>query len=171
MARGSNQNGGGSRRSSALGRVLGLAAFMPLAGRAPIYARLMLALLIDERTPVARKAFLAAAAGYVIVGRDLIPDDIPLLGGLDDLVVVVLAIDLFLDGVPEELLAEKLADLEIDRAAFDDDVARIRRLTPGPVRTTLRRIPELFGQAGAALQHSGIGPRVREWINKEEPIA
>ncbi len=171
MARGSNRNGGGSRRSSALGRALGLAAFMPLAGRAPLYARLMLALLIDERTPGARKAFLAAAAGYVIVGRDLIPDDIPLLGGLDDLVVVVLAIDLFLDGVPEELLAEKLADLEIDRAAFDEDVARIRRLTPSPVRKTLRRIPELFAQAGAALQTSGIGPRVREWINKEEPIA
>ena len=51
------------------------------------------------------------------------------------------------------------------------DIARIRRLTPGPVRKTIRRIPELLGQAGAALQQSGIGPRVREWINKEEPVA
>ena len=30
---------------------------------------------------------------------------------------------------------------------------------------------DLLGQAGTALQHSGIGPRVREWINREEPIA
>ena len=44
-------------------------------------------------------------------------------------------------------------------------------MTPGPVRKTLRRIPELLGQAGAAVQHSGVGPRVREWINREEPIA
>jgi uncharacterized membrane protein YkvA (DUF1232 family) len=146
-------------------------AFMPLASRAPLYARLMLSLVLDERTPAARKAFLGAAAGYVLVGRDLIPDDIPLLGGLDDLVVVVLAIDLFLDGVPEELLAEKLAELDIDRVAFNEDIARIRRLTPGPVRKTIRRIPELFGHAGAALQQSGIAPRVRQWINKEEPIA
>jgi uncharacterized membrane protein YkvA (DUF1232 family) len=146
-------------------------AFMPLASRAPIYARLMLSLLVDERTPAARKAMLAGAAGYLLIGRDLIPDDIPVLGGLDDLVVVVLAVDLFLEGVPEELLDEKLAELEIDRAAFDQDIARIRRMTPGPVRRTIRRIPELIGQAGAALQSSGIGPRVREWITKEEPSA
>ena len=98
-------------------------------------------------------------------------DEIPLLGGLDDLVVVILAVDLFLDGVPDELLAEKLAELDIDRAAFDEDVARIRRLTPGPVRRTIRRIPDLLGQAAAAVESSGIGPRVRQWINKEEPIA
>ena len=146
-------------------------AFMPIASRAPVYARLMLALLVDERTPGARKALLAGAAGYLLVGRDLIPDDIPVLGQLDDLVVVVLAVDLFLDGVPTDLLDEKLAELEIDRVAFDQDIARIRRLTPGPVRKTIRRIPELLGQAGAALQQSGIGPRVREWINREERTA
>jgi uncharacterized membrane protein YkvA (DUF1232 family) len=146
-------------------------AFMPLASRAPLYARLMLALVVDERMPVARKALLAGAAGYLLVGRDLIPDDIPILGGLDDLVVVVLAVDLFLDGVPDELLVEKLADLDINRAAFDQDMARIRRLTPGPVRKTIRRIPELLGQAGSALNESGVGPRVRHWINKEDSIA
>jgi uncharacterized membrane protein YkvA (DUF1232 family) len=149
---------------------MGFMAFMPLASRAPQYARLMLALLLDDRTPVQRKALLAGAVGYLLVGRDLVPDDVPLLGGLDDLVVVVLAVDLFLDGVPEELLAEKLADLDIDRAAFDQDIARIRRLTPGPVRKTIRRVPELLGQAGAALQQTGLGPRVRQWINREEPI-
>jgi uncharacterized membrane protein YkvA (DUF1232 family) len=136
-----------------------------------LYARLMLALLMDERTPAARKALLAGAAGYLLVGRDLIPDDIPVLGGLDDLVVVILAVDLFIDGVPDELLDEKLAELDIDRVAFDQDIARIRRLTPGPVRKTIRRIPELLGHASAALQHSGIGPRVREWIHREERTA
>jgi uncharacterized membrane protein YkvA (DUF1232 family) len=172
MARGSNHtNAKGGRRSNTLGRALGLMAFMPLASRAPAYARLMLALLIDERTPAQRKALLAGAAGYLLIGRDLIPDDIPILGGLDDLVVVVLAVDLFLEGVPEDLLDEKLAELDIDRVAFDQDIARIRRLTPGPVRKTIRRIPELIGQAGAALQSSGVGPRVRTWINREERTA
>lgn len=170
MSRGSNHKHSG-RRSSALGRALGLMAFMPLASRAPLYARLMLALLVDERTPAARKALLAGAAGYLLIGRDLIPDEIPILGGLDDLVVVVLALDLFIDGVPDELLDEKLAELDIDRIAFDQDIARIRRLTPGPVRKTIRRIPELLGHATAAFQHSGVGPRVREWINREERTA
>jgi uncharacterized membrane protein YkvA (DUF1232 family) len=170
MADGSKKNGRG-RRQSALGRALGLMAFMPLASRAPQYARLMLALLVDDRTPMQRKALLAGAAGYLLVGRDLVPDDIPILGGLDDLVVVVLAVDLFLDGVPDELLKEKLAELDIDRSAFEQDIARIRRLTTGPVRKTIRRIPELIGQAAAAVEGSGVGPRVRQWINREEPIA
>src|SRR6187402_774635 len=97
-----------------LGRALGIMAFLPLASRAPIYARLVFALLLDERMPANRKVLLAGAAGYLIIGRDLIPDDVPILGGLDDLVVVVLAVDLFLDGVPAELLAEKLRELGID---------------------------------------------------------
>jgi uncharacterized membrane protein YkvA (DUF1232 family) len=145
-------------------------AFMPLASRAPQYARLMVSLVLDDRTPASRKAMLAGAAGYLLVGRDIIPDEIPILGGLDDLVVVILAVDLFLDGVPEELLHEKLAELGIDRSAFEQDVARIRRLTPGPVRKTIRRVPQLVGQASAAIEQSGMGPRLRGWINREEPI-
>jgi uncharacterized membrane protein YkvA (DUF1232 family) len=154
----------------ALNRAIGLMAFMPLASRAPQYARLMLALVVDERTPAPRKALLAGAAGYLLLGRDIIPDEIPILGGLDDLVVVILAVDLFLDGVPEDVLREKLAELDIDRSAFDQDVARIRRLTPGPLRKTIRRIPALIAQAGAAVEQSGVGPRVRGWINTEERI-
>ena len=173
MARGgSSRRAGRSRRgASAIGRAVGLMAFLPLASRAPIYARLILALVADERMPAGRKALLAGAAGYLLIGRDLVPDRVPVLGGLDDLVVVVLAVDLFIDGVPDELLAEKLRDLGIDRPAFDDDMARIRRLTPGPVRKTIRRIPALIAQAGEAIENSGIGPRVRRWISKEESIA
>ena len=171
MARGSKNDTQKGRRSSTVGRALGLMAFMPLASRAPLYARLMLSLVADERTPATRKALLAAAAGYLVIGRDLIPDEIPIHGGLDDIVVLVHAVDRFLDGVPEELLDEKLAELEIDRVAFDQDIARIRRMTPGPVRKTLRRVPELVGQAATAFQESGLGPRVRTWINREERTA
>ncbi len=174
MARGGSGKRGGKSRglgAGALGRALGLLAFLPLASRAPIYARLMLALVADDRMPVARKALLAGAGGYLLLGRDLVPDQMPILGGLDDLLVVVIAVDLFMDGVPDELLAEKLRELGIDRPAFDDDMARIRRLTPGPVRKTIRRIPGLIAQAGEAIDNSGVGPRVRAWISKEEPIA
>jgi uncharacterized membrane protein YkvA (DUF1232 family) len=172
MARGSKRKDGrGGIGFGTVGRALSLMAFLPLACRAPMYARLIFALVTDERTPVGRKALLAGAAGYLLVGRDIIPDQVPLLGGLDDLVVVVLAVDLFLDGVPDELLAEKLGELGIDRGAFDDDVARIRRLTPGPVRKTMRRFPELIGQAAEAIEQSGIGPRVRRWISREGSIA
>jgi uncharacterized membrane protein YkvA (DUF1232 family) len=154
---------------ASIGRIVSLLAFLPVASRVPDYARLIGALVLDERMPAERKVMLGAAAGYLVLGRDLIPDSIPLIGGLDDLVIVVLAVDVFLDGVPPELLQEKLDDLAIDRVAFDRDVAQIRRLTPGPVRRTIRRVPGLITAAGRAVERSGIGPRTRAWINKEEP--
>lgn len=153
-----------------IGRLLSLLAFLPVASRVPDYARLIGALVLDERMPTDRKILLGAAAGYVVIGRDLIPDTVPIIGGLDDFVVVVLAVDLFLDGVPSELLDEKLRDLDIDRLAFERDVAQIRRLTPGPVRRTIRRVPAFVAGAGDIIDKSGLGPRVRGWITREDRI-
>ena len=162
-----------SRKRSvvSLGRLLSLFAFLPVASRAPVYAQLILALLADGRMPASRKAMLAGGLGYILIGRDLIPDDIPLLGGIDDLVIVVLAVDVFLEGVPAELLDEKLDELGIERAAFYEDMAQIRRLTPGPVRKAIRRIPSMLAAASNAINETGVGPRLRAWISKEESIA
>jgi uncharacterized membrane protein YkvA (DUF1232 family) len=155
--------------SAGVARMLSLLAFMPVASRIPDYARLVGSLVLDERMPANRKVLLGAAAGYLVIGRDIIPDDVPIIGGLDDLVVVVLAVELFLDGVPQDLLEEKLVELDIDRAAFHRDIAQIRRLTPGPVRRTIRRIPALISGAGDAINQLGLGPRVRAWITREDP--
>ena len=162
-----------SRKRSvlSLGRLLSLVAFLPVASRAPVYAQLILALLADGRMPASRKAMLAGGLGYILIGRDLVPDDIPLLGGIDDLVIVVLAVDVFLEGVPAELLDEKLDALGIERAAFYEDMAQIRRLTPGPVRRAIRRIPGMVTAAGNAINETGVGPRLRAWISKEGSIA
>ncbi len=156
------------RRGGSLGRLLGILAFLPLAGRAPLYARLIWALLLDERVPSSRKAILAGAFGYVLLGRDIVPDDVPLIGGLDDLVVVAIAVDLFLDGVDEGILAEKLVVLGIPRSAYEEDVVRIRRMLPGPVRRTIRRIPEALELAGQAVSQANIGPRIRSWFEQAD---
>ena len=155
------------RRNQRIGlrRLLGLAVFLPLASRAPLYGRLFWELVRDDRTPIGRKALLAGALGYLVLGRDLVPDDLPVIGGLDDLVVVVLAVDVFLDGVPADVLDEKLDELGIDPRAFRGDVARIRRFTPGVLRRIIRRAPELLAFAGETLHTSGVGPKVRSWIN------
>jgi uncharacterized membrane protein YkvA (DUF1232 family) len=171
MARESKQRSRRSRGGAGIGRALSILAFLPIASRVPMYTRLITSLVMDERMPANRKALLAGAAGYLVLGRDLIPDDIPIIGGLDDLVVVVLAAELFLDGVPHDLLDEKLAELGIDRGEFDRDVAQVRRLTPGPVRRTIRRVPELIGGVGVAMKQLGLAPRARAWINREDRSA
>jgi uncharacterized membrane protein YkvA (DUF1232 family) len=151
-------------RAPGLRRLIAAAAFLPIAERAPLYARLLWSLIIDERTPRSRKALLAGALGYIVLGRDVVPDRVPILGQLDDLVVVALATEMFLDGLDESLLREKLEEAGISRTAYDEDVARVRRLVPGPVRRTARRIPGAIRMVADAVARSGVEPRLRGWI-------
>jgi uncharacterized membrane protein YkvA (DUF1232 family) len=162
---------GRRRRKGGLRRALGWLAFMPVASRVPTYTRLIWALVRDDRVPASRKAVLAGALGYVVSGRDLIPDELPFVGGLDDLAVVVLAVEVFLDGVPQEILDEKLEELEIDVDAFERDMDHVRRLTPSPIRRVIRRIPDALDTMSDVAGRIGIGSRLRSWINKEEPFA
>ena len=152
-------------RSPGIRRMIAAAAFMPMAGRAPLYARLIWSLIQDERVPLTRKALLGGALGYVALGRDIVPDRVPLLGQLDDLVMVALAIDLFVDGLDEGLLNEKLEEAGIPRAAYDEDVARVRRLVPGPIRKVARRIPEGIRVVAEAVDNTGLPDQLRRWIN------
>jgi uncharacterized membrane protein YkvA (DUF1232 family) len=145
--------------------MIAAAAFMPMAGRAPLYARLIWSLIQDERVPISRKALLGGALGYVALGRDFVPDRVPLLGQLDDLVMVALAIDLFVDGLDEDVLAEKLEEAGIPRVAYDEDVARVRRLVPGPIRRVARRIPEGMRLVAEAVDNTGLPDQLRRWLN------
>lgn len=155
------------RGGPGLRRMIAAAALMPLAGRAPLYARLLWSLITDDRTPAPRKALLAGALGYIVLGRDIIPDSIPVLGQLDDLVVVALATEIFLDGLDETLLAEKLEEAGIARAAYDEDVARVRRFLPGPLRRTVKRIPGAVRLVAETVSKSNLQPSLRRWLGRE----
>ncbi len=155
-------------RRSSLVRTLNYLAFLPLASRAPAYGRLVVALLRDDRVPLARKAILGLAAGYVASPLDLIPETIPVLGAIDDVVVLVLALEAFLDGLPSDVLDEALADLEIDREAFERDRAQVRRLIPGPVRRVAGRIPAAARAVGTVARRAGMDRRVRAWLSMED---
>ena len=153
-------------RSPGIRRMIAAAALMPLAGRAPLYARLIWSLITDERVPLGRKALLGGALGYVALGRDIVPDRVPLLGQLDDLVVVALAIDVFVDGLDDALVAEKLALAGIPRAAYDEDVARVRRLVPSPIRRAARRIPDGVRFVAEAIDQTGLPTQLRRWLTE-----
>ena len=64
----------------------------------------------DRRTPWAAKAAAAAVAAYALSPIDLIPDFIPILGYLDDLLIVPLGIALAVRLVPPVLMAEFRAE-------------------------------------------------------------
>lgn len=60
----------------------------------------------DPRTPTLAKAVAAAVAAYALSPIDLIPDIIPVLGYLDDVIIVPLGITLALRLIPADLIAE-----------------------------------------------------------------
>jgi uncharacterized membrane protein YkvA (DUF1232 family) len=62
--------------------------------------------LKHPQTPWLAKVLLGLALGYVLLPFDLIPDFIPVIGHLDDLVIVPGLVYLALKLIPEEVMAE-----------------------------------------------------------------
>jgi uncharacterized membrane protein YkvA (DUF1232 family) len=60
----------------------------------------------DPRVPWYAKALAVVIAGYALSPIDLIPDFIPILGYLDDAIIVPLAILLVVRLIPPEIMAE-----------------------------------------------------------------
>ena len=60
----------------------------------------------DPRTPWYAKAFAAMVLGYALSPVDLIPEFIPVLGYLDDLVIVPAGMALLIRMIPKEVLEE-----------------------------------------------------------------
>lgn len=59
----------------------------------------------DPRVPWYAKALAAAVAGYALSPIDLIPDFIPVLGYLDDLIIVPLGIWLAVSLIPADVMS------------------------------------------------------------------
>ena len=60
----------------------------------------------DPRVPLHAKLFAALVVGYAFSPIDLIPDSIPVLGYLDDLLLVPLGVALAVRMIPEDVLSE-----------------------------------------------------------------
>ena len=64
----------------------------------------------DPRTPLAAKIVATAVAAYALSPVDLIPDFVPVLGYLDDLLIVPLGILLAVRLIPTQLMIEFRAE-------------------------------------------------------------
>jgi uncharacterized membrane protein YkvA (DUF1232 family) len=60
----------------------------------------------DPRVPWYARAFAAVVVTYAFSPIDLIPDPIPVLGYLDDLVIIPLGVALAIKMIPPQVLAE-----------------------------------------------------------------
>jgi uncharacterized membrane protein YkvA (DUF1232 family) len=88
----------------------------------PNLVKLLARLSVDPRVPMRRRALVVAALAYVLSPVDLIPDFVPGLGRLDDIVLVSVAVDRVLSGADAAVVAEHWDGsedaLDLVRSAF-----------------------------------------------------
>ena len=94
-----------------LGRLLGAAN----RARLGVYLRALWKLFKQPVTPRAPRWIAIAVVAYALSPIDLIPDFIPVLGQLDDLVLVPLGIALAVKLTPEPLWQARLREAEAGR--------------------------------------------------------
>lgn len=72
----------------------------------PNVAKLVSRLMRDSRMPIRKKVPVVAALGYTFLPIDLIPDAIPGVGFLDDMVVLSVAVDNLIASADPSLIVE-----------------------------------------------------------------
>ena len=68
--------------------------------------RLVFRLILDRRVPMRLKLIPAAAVAYLILPFDFVPDILPVLGRIDDLLIILISLALFLGMAPKDIVLE-----------------------------------------------------------------
>lgn len=132
-----------SRRDDAAaedeGRIrLSLRKVRRILGGLPRFGKLLYRLLNDARVSLLDKVIFGAALVYLFVPVDLVPDWLPGLGQMDDLLVVLFTLDRLLHRTDEAVLAEHWEGDAASLAALVDLLERTAGVLPGWARTLLR---------------------------------
>lgn len=140
-----------------------------LVVKLPTYARVVWGLVRDPRTPVGLKAMLAAALAYVVFPIDLIPDAIPIIGQADDLTVLLLVLDLFIQNAPPEVRAEHAARARNGTADLDRDLAKLREVMGGRFESIRDNLPELLDRYGQLRDPDELKRALAAWRRQRSP--
>ena len=72
----------------------------------PNFLKLLYRLTSDKRVPLREKAILFGAVAYVLSPLDFLPDAIPVLGQIDDLLLIALIVQRFMNSVNRRVVLE-----------------------------------------------------------------
>jgi uncharacterized membrane protein YkvA (DUF1232 family) len=140
-----------------------------LVFKLPTYARVVWGIMRDPRTPIGLKGMLAAALAYVVFPVDLNPDVIPILGQADDLTVLLLVLDLFIQNAPAEVRAEHTSRARNGTADLDRDLARLRALMGDRFDHIRDDLPELLDRYGRMRDPDELKRALASWRRRRSP--
>ncbi len=100
---------------------LNLARARTLLFEVPRTGKLAYCLMRDPRVPLGPKVVVGVALGLIVSPLD-VPGWIPVIGELDMLALGALAVKVFVDACPEQVVAEHRAALGSGVSAFDQDL-------------------------------------------------
>lgn len=135
----------------------------------PTYARVVWGIFRDPRTPIGLKGMMAAALAYVIFPVDLIPDAIPVLGQADDLTVLLLVLDLFIQNAPAEVRAEHTTRARNGTADLDRDLEKLRHLMGDRFDQIRDNLPELLDRYGHLRDPDELKHALAAWRRRRTP--
>jgi uncharacterized membrane protein YkvA (DUF1232 family) len=134
-----------------------------LVFKLPTYARTVWGIMRDPRTPLGLKGIMAAALAYVVFPVDLVPDVIPILGQADDLTILLLVLDMFIQNAPAEVRAEHAARARNGTADLDRDLQRLRGLMGTRFDRIRDNLPELLDRYGRARDPDELKRALASW--------
>lgn len=135
----------------------------------PTYARVVWGMVRDPRTPLGLKGLLLAALAYVVLPVDLIPDVIPIIGQADDLTVLLLVLDMFIQNAPPEVRAEHTTRAKNGTADLDRDLAKLRLLMGDRFDTIRDNLPELLDRYGRIRDPDELKRALASWRRRRTP--
>ena len=108
----------------------------------PMYLRLLGGLLTDRRVPPIDKILVGAAVVYILMPLDFIPDFIPFLGEVDDVFLLVTALQRLISNAGKRVVMEywQGAASELDPGNLRKVVTAAAFFLPRRMRRRLRTI-------------------------------
>jgi uncharacterized membrane protein YkvA (DUF1232 family) len=101
--------------------------------------RLVFRLMMDRRVPLWTKFIIPAGIVYLILPFDVLPDMVPALGRIDDLLAIIFSVGLFLALAPGNVVTEHIRGTPNgdDNDTDDDDSSK-----PGVVDGSFRYLDD-----------------------------
>jgi uncharacterized membrane protein YkvA (DUF1232 family) len=99
---------------------------------------------MDERVPSKKKVIAGAILTYLVLPIDIIPDFIPVIGHLDDLVLVVFGLNMILNEIDKQIL--------IDNWSGEGNILELLQTISGKAEQFLDK---------------NILQKIKNWINKK----